>query len=339
VKKRAVTLVLSLTACQAVFGIESKELASTPADAGVDAGADVPLDAADDGYVPDPEPADCHVVDPKYGVSRFHVPNDGPDGTNYVIDDLVVTDKTTGLMWQRATKSGPFADAKCDCANLLLRGLTDWRMPSLAELVTIVDYAKNPDTMGTGTTSPTINLTAFPDTGIDGYWTTSIGTGMNILALEFIDGRVVEILDKGAGAASYRCVRTDARAPEPPSRFVIEGGTARDVLTGLTWARDVSPSPVTYAQGGGYCAALVVDGKGPFRLPTIKELVGLVDSRIKGTPKIDKTAFPKADKMYVAFSSTRYAADPTGQTWKVDLTNAEYFRGIQSDPVNVLCVK
>lgn len=327
----------ALAGCQLVGGLEAKELV-VPLDAGADS-TEAEAEAGET-YVPEPEPADCRDVDPKYTSARFHIPTDGPDGTSFVVDEAggVVTDKTTGLMWQQKTGFLPRAEATCDCTNLALAGYTDWRLPSFVELITIVDYAKNPRASGAGT-QPAVNVAIFPDNEIGAYWTTTSRAGVEgIYAIDFADGRVVQFTDKGLGDSYYRCVRTAVRPPAIGARFQVTGGTATDAYTGLTWARASSPSKMTYAQSAGYCAALKVDGTGGFRLPTIKELVSLVDKNLKSYPRIDKTAFP-SPRQESLFSATKYAADPTGQAWKVSLADGQYFPGIADDPTYAMCVR
>ena len=55
-----------------------------------------------------------------------------------------VTDHQTGLVWQRAddgvTRS--WAEAKQYCADLVLGGKSDWRLPDINESVTIIDYSR-----------------------------------------------------------------------------------------------------------------------------------------------------------------------------------------------------
>ena len=45
---------------------------------------------------------------------------------------------------------------------------TDWRLPEISELLTIVDYSKN---------SPAIDSALFPDTKNDWYWTNTAYAG------------------------------------------------------------------------------------------------------------------------------------------------------------------
>ncbi|HPK99663.1 MAG: DUF1566 domain-containing protein [Planctomycetes bacterium] len=80
--------------------------------------------------------ADCPGQDGFYqagcpSAGRF---TDNGDGT--------VTDKCTGLMWQKETAPGEYTwqDALKYCENLSLAGHDDWRLPNVRELQSIVDY-------------------------------------------------------------------------------------------------------------------------------------------------------------------------------------------------------
>ena len=83
--------------------------------------------------------------------------------------DGTVTDKITGLMWQQAEGgvmdwNGAMAYPK----RLALGGHSDWRLPSAAEMRSILDREA-------GGIYFTMNTTAFPefrpDIHMDGYWT------------------------------------------------------------------------------------------------------------------------------------------------------------------------
>ena len=68
-----------------------------------------------------------------------------------------VTDTLTGLMWQKATvpETYTWEDALSYCDDLSLAGYTDWRLPSIKELSSIVDYDRF---------NPAIDNTYFTDT-------------------------------------------------------------------------------------------------------------------------------------------------------------------------------
>ncbi|MBF0230028.1 MAG: DUF1566 domain-containing protein [Desulfamplus sp.] len=68
-----------------------------------------------------------------------------------------VSDLNTGLTWQQTTDSSSMTwqEAIAYCENLNLGGYTDWRLPNIKELQTIIDYRWY---------SPAVNVSYFPDT-------------------------------------------------------------------------------------------------------------------------------------------------------------------------------
>jgi hypothetical protein len=77
-----------------------------------------------------------------------------------------VTDNVTGLVWQRDVDANSYTwrDAQSYCQSLNLGGdYTGWRVPTLIELESIVDY---------GRTYPAINVIAFPSTTAS-FWSST----------------------------------------------------------------------------------------------------------------------------------------------------------------------
>ncbi|MBF0259749.1 MAG: DUF1566 domain-containing protein, partial [Desulfamplus sp.] len=74
-----------------------------------------------------------------------------------------VTDKSTGLMWQQRTSKNymTWQDALEYCEKLTLAEYSDWRLPTVAELRSIVDYRLY---------DPAIDTDCFYDTSSDFYW-------------------------------------------------------------------------------------------------------------------------------------------------------------------------
>jgi hypothetical protein len=97
-------------------------------------------------------------VDVAAGAPNLQSYADNGDGT--------VTDNVTGLMWQQAVPATTHdsADAVAYCQTLTLAGHGDWRLPSMIELVSIVDY---------GHGGPSIDPTYFPSTPASSFWSSS----------------------------------------------------------------------------------------------------------------------------------------------------------------------
>jgi len=95
------------------------------------------------------------------GVSHAAYVNNG-NGT--------VTDTSTGLMWEVKTDDGSSRDkdntytwreALSYCETLDLGGHTDWRLPTIKELRSLVDYTQY---------NPAIDRNFFPNTVSSNYW-------------------------------------------------------------------------------------------------------------------------------------------------------------------------
>jgi hypothetical protein len=94
-----------------------------------------------------------------------------------------VIDHSTGLMWSKATiaKGKTWAEAKAAAEAVRLGGYTDWRLPTRAELITLVDDTRS---------NPAIDTTQF-DCESDWYWTsTPLASSPSVCAwfVYFYDG-------------------------------------------------------------------------------------------------------------------------------------------------------
>jgi hypothetical protein len=201
----------------------------------------------------------------------------------------------TGLAWQRDVDPASYlwADAGALCAGLSLGGAS-WRLPTLIELLSIVDFTQP---------SPAIDPQAFPATPGDSFWTSSPVAGANgpsgqAWYVGFTTGFTyqghVDFL-----TLRVRCVGTQ---PGPPA------GAA------LTWQRADSGQALTWAAAGAFCAALDLEGGG-WRLPSIKELETIVDVT-RSDPAVDPAAFPGASS-YPLWTSSLLAGSST-EAWTVD---------------------
>ena len=72
----------------------------------------------------------------------------GNSGASHVLienGDGTVTDNTTGFMWQKilSTEDYTWENALAYCNGMTTAGYTDWRLPSIRELFSIVDYSRS----------------------------------------------------------------------------------------------------------------------------------------------------------------------------------------------------
>lgn len=65
--------------------------------------------------------------------------------TRFTVDGDTVSDALMGLVWTRETLAGggrKWADAKQAVADCRIGGFADWRLPTIKELLSIVDYER-----------------------------------------------------------------------------------------------------------------------------------------------------------------------------------------------------
>jgi hypothetical protein len=106
----------------------------------------------------------------------------------------------------------------------------------------------------------------------------------------------------GRVEAASRCV--------PNKRFVVlSGGLVSDTLTKLVWQQQASTANMTWAVAQTYCPL-------GFRLPTVKELISIVDLTVAyPAPSIDQTAFPGTPGR--TFWTSSPLAGSSGYAWGV----------------------
>ena len=105
---------------------------------------------------------------------------------NYAVNsDGTVTDSTTGLTWKRCAEGQTWTGAACTGAaaaytwtqanarTSTFAGYSDWRLPNIRELQTIVDRTVY---------SPSIDRTVFPNAPESLFWSASAYAGNSDLA-------------------------------------------------------------------------------------------------------------------------------------------------------------
>ncbi len=132
----------------------------------------------------------------------FTATGDRPNPTDYDTSVAgMVVDKATGRTWERAANTAMFTqgNAFAYCVANRLGGFTNWRLPTVTELLSIVDIT---------VANPAINSTVFPSTPSTYFWTsTSVaGDGSQAWTVRFTFGEVnMYLID--LQFPSVRCVR------------------------------------------------------------------------------------------------------------------------------------
>jgi hypothetical protein len=126
--------------------------------------------------------------------------------------NLVITDNFTGLTWQR-TPGGPkqWVNAQGDCTA------AGMRLPTLKELLTIVDESPHKEIVNGLQVQKSIDQSAFPNTPVGApYWTLTPATRAASLtteafAVDFRDGTTTKgnskVGDAGQATFLFRCVK------------------------------------------------------------------------------------------------------------------------------------
>jgi hypothetical protein len=226
---------------------------------------------------------------------------------NYTATPDLVTDNVTKLQWQlglpriypgcteyveygNGTKgdTGELctrAQGKAYCENLLHGGFDDWRMPTVIELISLLDLTQEGGDYA-------IDPAAFADTAFGPFVSDSTYAGapsqhwgVNYYA------RQTYYASNYSG--KIRCVRAGAvpSFATPAERYLVADDKVTDQATGLVWQRAPSATKFAVAETDAGLPLVSSACSPPWRLPTTNELFTLIDfSRSK--PAIRGDAFP-----------------------------------------------
>lgn len=227
--------------------------------------------------------------------------NDGLTPAYVDNGDGTVTDLNTGLMWQQDPgEKMTYAEAVAGVDSFRLAGYDDWRLPSIKELFSLIDFSGT-DPSGCQTEAgceavPFIDTDFFDfqygDTSagerlIDSQWATStiyqgltMGGNETMFGVNFADGRIkgYPISDPRGGEKEFFVIYVRGNPDYGENDFVDNGdGTVTDEATGLMWQQDDSGSGMEWADALSYCEALDLGGYDDWTLPDVKQLQSIVD--------------------------------------------------------------
>ncbi|WOO39337.1 DUF1566 domain-containing protein [Rubellicoccus peritrichatus] len=265
--------------------------------------------------IPPPAPGDAFAgQDEQY---RGHVPF-------YTVSDdgLTVYDNITRLTWtQSADANGDdvinaqdkvtyqTAQAHIDGLNAnSFGGFNDWRIPTLKELYSLIDFTGiDPGGM---TGPPTPQNEPFIDRSVFGFAYGDLSSGERLIDAQFVTSTLyVDTIFNGQ-AAVFGLNLADGRIKAYPlgldfyilavrgntkygvNQFVDNNdGTVTDLATGLMWQKADSGAGMDWEDALSYAESLELAGYRDWRLPNAKELQSLIDyTRAPGvtnSPAID----------------------------------------------------
>jgi hypothetical protein len=282
---------------------------------------------------------------------------DGATGTEIPIETETVTDSATKLTWQKcppgqsgtkceaggSTKYSSWQDALEYCDRLTFANYDDWRLPSIQELATIVDYTKY---------APAINTETFPSTAVESVWSSSESVFDNTYAwyVGFETGDISWQI-KTTGSTSARCVRGDSWVGKFSSEFKSGERIVHDATTSLTWHGCTAgqtgddctsgiASSFSLEQANAFCEGSTLGGYNDWRVPNLRELTTIVDySRINpATHPLYFPATPQAGVFWTTTSVVGYVGF-IGNPWYISFQYGLASGYRVFTPTNVRCVR
>jgi Protein of unknown function (DUF1566)/Dockerin type I domain len=209
--------------------------------------------------------------------------------------DGTVTDVNTSLMWQQSPDlydKPTYAEAVAGVDTFSLAGHTDWRLPTIKELYSLIDFNGNVFTL-----TPYIDTDYFDfrfgdeslgERVIDAqYWSNTeyvgltMGGDATVFGVNFADGRIKGYpRDIGPGGTYntqfVRYVR--GNTSYGINNFVNNGdSTITDLATGLMWQKADDGVTRSWEDALIYAENMTLAGYNNWRLPNAKELQSIVD--------------------------------------------------------------
>jgi|GEM_PF-954941 len=200
--------------------------------------------------------------------------------------DGTVTNTKTGLTWQRCAVGQTWSDGYCDgkaatytqadAAKLTsnLGGQSDWHLPSLRELQTIVDYQ---------TFNPSTSLIIFPDAPSNEFWTTTpkaeVADNFWIVAFDY-------------GQSSYRSKTTAYSARLVRGTLSTTGAATTPVVSGsVDLAPTITGKPTPATVNGNITFTATLTNKGTATATDAKMSFGLPKNTVSLVTKPDDCNF------------------------------------------------
>ncbi len=235
--------------------------------------------------------------------------------------DGTVTDLNTGLMWQQTPdfERHNYYDAFDYVDELEIGGYTDWRLPTIKELYSIIYSNGSLDPDDTDNSQPYLYDEYFDFEYVEGmsyagqYWSSTLyvkGALQNTsiegaFGFNFADGHIKSYetglyFDGSEGVDDPGCFVRAVRGEENVygvNDFVNNGdGTVTDNATGLMWQQEDDGNSYDWKAALAYAASSELAGYTDWRVPNTKELQSIVD--------YDKTTFPAIDEDYFVCTDT-----------------------------------
>ncbi|MEI7840317.1 MAG: DUF1566 domain-containing protein [Methylococcaceae bacterium] len=286
-------------------------------------------------------------------------------------NDGTITHTPSGLVWQKCSVGQTWQAVGTDFENTPnfcsgdaskqnygtaskitsdFAGQSDWRVPNIRELRSLVDFDK---------ANPAINKTLFPKTPINAwFWSTSINASYPYGAawvVNFDSGQDGYYSENGYNYA-VRLVRGGQSfsffsLATPTTDFLNnKDGTVTHNKTGLTWQRCAvgqtwiveesacQGSVTTFVHADAKKLTSDLAGKTDWRLPTAKELETIADY-MKSSPAINTTVFPNTPSMRFWTGSYPASVTDKSQAWVLDFATSWHWNTAATESYGVRLVR
>ena len=263
--------------------------------------------------------------------------------------DGTVTDLVTGLMWQQDPGQKMTLDeAMAGEASFELAGYDDWRLPTIKELYSLIDFSGVDPSGYEG--DDTKGLVPFIDTGAFAFEYGDPGQDERIIDSQFATSTLYVSTVFGGMEAMFGVNFADGRikgyppgaTPKQPTGktfFVLHvrgatgygdndltdngDGTVTDDATGLVWQKADSGDGMDWQDALDTCDALTLAGHDDWRLPDAKELQSIVDY----TRSPDTTSSAALDPVFTASPTTNEAGQADFAYYWTSTTHANQTTG------------
>jgi hypothetical protein len=267
------------------------------------------------------------------------------DASYRPLGDGTVASSCCGLVWQAEAGPSMSRDAAGEyCKNLTLAGAA-WRLPTVAELASLVRR---------GLEQPTIDRAAFPGTPPEFFWSSDVVPNLSIVSpfvVDFYFGSTpgtsdpsrVRCVHAGGPAVTHQpsgaCLRTkpgvcpilpacaDMTGCDHPIFTARSDGTVASSCCGLTWEQGYEER-VRWSAAPTRCETLTLAGGG-WRLPRQAELATLlVLGQTPVSPALDRAAFPDDAVSEPQYRGSYWSSSPddgslSREVWITDFRTGE----------------
>lgn len=207
-----------------------------------------------------------------------------------------ITDNVTGLMWQQDMGNKiSFSAAFTKADSLTLAGYSDWRVPTIKEIYSLILFTGRVNGMtpigkfiDTVFFNQPLGNTAIGERLIDAqtwsstvYKSLTMNADTTIFGVNFVDGRIKGYpkYKTGTSVANTMYFRMVRGNPQYGLNSFVDNqdGTITDLATGLMWQQADDGFERDWENALSYAENLELAGFNDWRLPDAKELHSIVD--------------------------------------------------------------